>query len=376
MAKIFHCADLHLDSPFTSLDPEKSRIMRRSVLSSFFRAVDTAAADGCDLMLIAGDMFDSDFATQKTLEAVVSKLASHPELSVAISPGNHDPYGKASFWSRAEFTPNVHLFTEDRLSYFSITSLDGERIDVYGYAFTSPSLERSPLAVTRPKDPSALNIVCAHADLYDPLKRKYAYIPPAEIARTGYDYIALGHIHTATEPEKAGDTWYAYSGSLCGRGWDETGDRGALEIDISKGDDGVSLRWRALPMAEYRFEKLVCDCAGAEIPGDITSAADKIAASLPDPAHTIVRLDLIGQISPSCELNEDMINELFSSCFGFELNDLTSPVYDCGKLKDDPTVRGAFFRALYPQLTSADEQIRRKAAAALRLGLSALSGEL
>ncbi|MBQ7720719.1 MAG: metallophosphoesterase, partial [Clostridia bacterium] len=80
MAKIFHCADLHLDSPFTSLTAEKSRILRQSVLTAFSKAVDRAASDGCDLMLIAGDLFDSDFVTAKTLETVCAKLSSHPEL--------------------------------------------------------------------------------------------------------------------------------------------------------------------------------------------------------------------------------------------------------------------------------------------------------
>ena len=376
MAKIFHCADLHLDSPFASLTAEKSRILRQSVISSFSKAVDTAAADGCDLMVISGDLFDSDFVTQKTLETVCAKLRSHPELSVAIAPGNHDPYSRTSFWSRADLPSNAHLFTEDRLTSFSITSSDGERIDVYGYAFTSAALDRCPMAVTRPSDPTAINIVCAHADIYDPLRKKYAYIPSAEIAKTGYDYIALGHIHTATVPEKAGETWYAYSGSLCGRGWDECGEKGALELDISKDENGTQLSCRAVPIAEYRFEALDCDCTGAETAGDVTSAADKIASSIPDAGHILLRLTLKGQISPSCEPDHDRIIERFSSCFAVEIEDYTQPIYDSSRLSEDPTVRGAFFRALYPRLTSADENERKQAAEALRYGLSALSGEL
>ena len=376
MAKIFHCADLHLDSPFTSLTAEKSRILRQSVLTAFSKAVDRAASDGCDLMLIAGDLFDSDFVTAKTLETVCAKLSSHPELSVAISPGNHDPYGKSSFWSRAKFPPNVHLFTEDRLTSFSITSLDGERIEVYGYAFTSPAMDRCPMAVTRPGDPDVINIVCAHADIYDPLRKKYAYIPPAEIAKTGYDYVALGHIHTATVPEKAGGTWYAYSGSLCGRGWDECGEKGALEIGITKDGSGTNLTCQAVPISEYRFEALDCDCQGADTPGDITSAADKIASAVPDPGHILLRLTLRGQISPSCEPDIERIRERFSSCFAIEVEDKTQPIYDSARLSEDPTVRGAFFRALYPSLCSADEKERKKAAEALRYGLAALNGEL
>ena len=376
MAKILHCADLHLDSPFSSLPAEKSRILRQSVLTAFSNAVDRAAGDGCDLMVISGDLFDSDFVTAKTLEAVCAKLSSHPELSVAISPGNHDPYSKSSFWSRAKFSPNVHLFTEDRMSRFSITSSSGEHIDVYGYAFTSPALDRCPMAATRPVDPEAINIVCAHADIYEPLRKKYAYIPPAEIAKTGYDYVALGHAHTATVPEKAGETWYAYSGSLCGRGWDECGEKGALELDITKDENGTHLSCQAIPLAGYRFEALDCDCTGAETAGDITAVADRIAAAVPDAGHILLWLTLKGQISPSCEPDLDSVRGRFSSCFVIETEDATQPVYDSAKLSDDPTVRGAFFRALYPALTSADGSERKKAAEALRYGLAALSGEL
>ena len=92
MAKIFHCADLHLDSPFSGQSAENSRLLRQSVFDTFRRAVERAYAEHCDLFLIAGDMFDSEFASPATLEAVMSLFESHEKMVFAVSPGNHDPY--------------------------------------------------------------------------------------------------------------------------------------------------------------------------------------------------------------------------------------------------------------------------------------------
>ena len=100
MAKIFHCADLHLDSPFSGQSAEKSLLLRRGVFDTFRRAVERAYAERCDLFLIAGDMFDSEFASPATLEAVMSLFESHGKMVFAVSPGNHDPYSQNSFWKR------------------------------------------------------------------------------------------------------------------------------------------------------------------------------------------------------------------------------------------------------------------------------------
>ena len=60
MAKILHTADFHLDSAFTALPEEKARLRRQESRQLTDRLVDYANDHGVELLLLAGDLFDSD----------------------------------------------------------------------------------------------------------------------------------------------------------------------------------------------------------------------------------------------------------------------------------------------------------------------------
>ena len=79
-------------------------------------------------------------------------------------------------------------------------------------------------------DNSKINILAAHADLTN---RKSVYCPMKEwdFAVSGFDYVALGHIHAGGEIEKIGETYYAYSGCPEGRSFDECGVKGGIFIN-------------------------------------------------------------------------------------------------------------------------------------------------
>ena len=55
MIKFIHAADFHLDSAFSNLSPEQARERRqeqRQALKDFAQA-----CEGCELVLLAGDLF-------------------------------------------------------------------------------------------------------------------------------------------------------------------------------------------------------------------------------------------------------------------------------------------------------------------------------
>ena len=91
--KIFHTGDFHLDSPFSGLDVKQSDMRRAELRNSFSAALMRAASGGCELILIAGDLFDCGYVTAETVKKTflaIEKCA----LPVVIAPGNHDPYEK------------------------------------------------------------------------------------------------------------------------------------------------------------------------------------------------------------------------------------------------------------------------------------------
>ena len=69
MTKLLHAADLHLDSPFSSLSPEQAAQRRQEQRQIVTRLVEAANLHGCDALLLAGDLFDSDNVSADTLDA-------------------------------------------------------------------------------------------------------------------------------------------------------------------------------------------------------------------------------------------------------------------------------------------------------------------
>ena len=53
--KVFHCADLHLDAPFSLFTPGEADRRRIELRSAFTSAVLFARSNGADIFLISGD---------------------------------------------------------------------------------------------------------------------------------------------------------------------------------------------------------------------------------------------------------------------------------------------------------------------------------
>ena len=110
MIRFLHAADLHLDSPFSGLTPEQAADRRK--LQRQLPAKITALANErhCDLLLLAGDVFDGARVCPETVEALVRAFERF-EGQVFIAPGNHDYYHDRSPWALTLWPENVHIFT-------------------------------------------------------------------------------------------------------------------------------------------------------------------------------------------------------------------------------------------------------------------------
>ena len=88
--KIVHAADFHLDSAFGALSAEQARQRRRESRELLTRLSNYVNQNGVDLVLLAGDLFDSDTTYRETLEALSEALGAM-QARVFIAPGNPDP---------------------------------------------------------------------------------------------------------------------------------------------------------------------------------------------------------------------------------------------------------------------------------------------
>lgn len=361
--KIFHIADVHFDTPFSALTPEEAASCKNSLRSAFSKAVLAAKNRGVELFFIAGDLFDSRFVSPDTLEFVKEKIASYPSCRFFIAPGNHDPYGEGSFYAKGDLPENVHVFREK-----ARVELDELGVDIYGFGFTKEHCGEGPLTGYPERRKDRINILVCHGDLGG---REGAYAPFTEkdVAASGFDYIALGHIHKASGIMRQGDSFYAYPGCIEGRGFDETGDKGGLIGTVCKGS--VELSHFSLSIRRYEIAEV--DISGAETRLQVMEA---IRNAIRPYGGTRLRVVLTGRPKNAFYISADLF-ETGGSCPEYiEIKDETVPCPDFTEIEAENTLRGAFFRRMRERIEETEEGTaeREMAVRALKAGLAALEG--
>lgn len=367
MIKILHTGDFHLDSPFTGVDLPTGERLREELRKIFIDVVELAGEH--DMMLIAGDLFDCGYVSPETLTLVRDSIAAYGK-PVVIAPGNHDPYSPGSIWTAVAWPENVYIFDTDELSTFRF-KVGETPVAVHGWGFTSPSLERSPLADGLLPDKDAVNLICAHADTVSPIS-KYAPTPLSLFAASGCDYAALGHIHKTPDIALAGRTTVAYCGFPEGRSYDEEGEGGVLSVAI---EAGKAPEIKKIITSNHKYLTRHLDITGAESDSDVAARVAELAKSEGCSSAVSLKVYLEGSVPPDYIPTPAQIALLANiDLCSLKLRDRTSPVFGSEYLADDMTIKGELYRTLLPRLSSADAEERALAADALRIGLLALDG--
>lgn len=367
MIKIFHMADLHLDSPFCSGDIKRSENARRRQRDVFRRITKHIRENEYDLVLIAGDLYDSGFVSVESAEMIKSELGSL-QCPVVISPGNHDPYLRGSIYNSGALPKNVHVFNSENMDKFDFDELG---VSVWGYAFCGPTHRQNPLADISIEGEN-INILCAHSEAGVPLS-PYAPMTYGEMEQAGFTYCALGHIHKAPPVYQSPSVLCAYSGFTLGRAFDEIGPGSALSVSIFETGEKPQINIEKLSFSDYSFELLplnVTLCLSNE--EIVASILCKMAEKGYGKNHA-VRVVLEGFLDsdfiPSLGLIERRCSDAVDY---FEIKDNTLPLEDDDILSRDMTIRGEFYRLMKSKINyEGDNEL---IASALRIGLCALGG--
>lgn len=365
--KILHIGDFHLDSAFSGFEKDAADERRARLRECFTRTMTLAAERGVDLVLIAGDLFDTPFCTSATRKSVFEAI-ERVGCPVVIAPGNHDYYNKNGTYADKAMPENAFIFTSAELGRFDFDELG---VSVIGYAFTSDRYESNPLAEDVPLSTENINILCAHADLGAPFS-KYAPISANAIARCGFAYAALGHVHVPQRPTRAGNTIIAYSGFPQGRSFDELGEGGAYIVDLDLSSKSVDLERVTLSEMTYEIERV--DATACTCDEDVIRKICELVDIKGYGRDTALRVVLTGAIPSDYTVGAARIaaDSAFSHLALLQVRDECVANFDLEHLKDDMTVRGEVYRQLLPMLDSEDEQERKKASLALKFALAAL----
>ncbi len=365
MLRLLHLADLHLGCAFSAFSPRAAAMRRAAQLEALEKTLAAAREKNVQLILLAGDCFDTETPDLDTVCRLFSLLGACG-VPVVIAPGNHDPYRPGGVWDRTPLPQNVLLFRENDLAFFEIPSLG---VNVYGYAFTD-TVHAPPVLPTRAAlPPDRIHILLAHADMLS-ADSPYAPLSASVLRESGFTLAALGHVHNPPAPRHFGDTTAAYSGFFVGRGFDECGKGHVNWVEI----DGARVTVTPLEAEGDCFEICAVDCTGDPTGEAVRARVADHLRSLAYPQGTALRVVLRGEVGSACMPDTVAISRLGAQYALFEVRDETLPLYDKASLAKDPTLRGAFYRAMQKRLASEDDATRAVAAEALRLGLAALSG--
>jgi DNA repair exonuclease SbcCD nuclease subunit len=209
--------------------------------AAFQGLVDLAARVGADVVVIAGDMFDSPRVQVPLLEWAAGQLDRLPCPTVVL-PGNHDVFDDDSVFRSLDFERecrDVHVLDAPGGEAVVIADLG---VTFFGRPVLDHDPSFRPLADLPPR-PDGWGIVVGHGLVVEDDRPTVRGSPiyPRDVAAVDWDYVALGHVDRFRVVQSspvpvcyAGNT--AYSGA---------GHPGAVVVDFCA-DGSVTPRWSAL----------------------------------------------------------------------------------------------------------------------------------
>jgi exonuclease SbcD len=350
MLRLLHTADVHLGARHTDLG-DRAVAQRERQFAAFVAIVDLAIAERVDLVLIAGDLFDSNVQPRRTVDAAAAQLRRLVEAKVrtVIAPGTHDVYDGASIYRAYDLPALAGAVGSDLITVLApdrpdvhIAALD---VVVHGRCFPTKRAPRSPLeGLDAAQDGRARwHIGLLHAAVAIPgqTDRDDVVITTEEIAASHLDYLALGHWHSTTKG-KAGETNYAYSGAPEAVAIDQDGSGSVLLVTLDMAGSKRMVKIEERRVGKTRFERLELDAAAITTQPSLVASLAK--RSDPD---LVLDVQLIGVKPELLDVDTDEVeSELGGRFLKLRVRDRSIAPLTDGILPSAETVLGAFIRDL------------------------------
>ncbi|HVO85395.1 MAG TPA: DNA repair exonuclease [Syntrophobacteria bacterium] len=302
--RFLHTADWQIGMKATALGEAAARV-REERLAAGLRIVEVARQRGADFILVAGDLFEHNGVDRVLVQRVADVLGSFSG-PVFIIPGNHDPLTRGSVWEHPAWKGwgNLHILREE-----SPVSVAG------GILFPCPVQEshsgRNPTAWIPVERGATIRIGMAHGTVESVRQDEPDYPIPRDAAeRSGLDYLALGHWHSAAVYCAAdGAPRMAYSGTPEPSGFGERESGFVLLVEIP--GPGAPPALTAARTGRLEWTTVAEELRG---PGDLTRLRERLeGAARPDAA--LVEVVLSGLL-PAQEQDElARIHQILQSRF-------------------------------------------------------------
>lgn len=341
--KLLHLADTHLGySAYNKLDPESGLNLREiDVYNAFKTFVDYALDTEPDLVLHAGDMFDSVRPSNRAISVGLEQVIrlSKAGIPTVIIAGNHETprlRETGSVFRLLEHLENVYPVYKSRYEKLTFDELE-LALHAVPHCFDSEMLEGS-LKELRVDKNYKYNIGMLHGAITGVGPFKSGEFNEQEI-QSGYlkkefDYIALGHYHEHTQVE--GNAYYC--GSTERFTFLEANPRPKGFLQVELGGEIEAPEFIKLPVRDMLdLEPIDCDALGS---GNVMVAIEQRIEGC-EPQDKIVRIKVLNIPSHIYHtLDFNRLKKLTSEALHFEIR------YEVKKDDQAIVATGAKFEAL------------------------------
>lgn len=335
--KFVHIADMHFDTSFITLSSKTDlcKLRRIEQKETLKRIIQFIKENEIPYLFISGDLYEHKYIRESTIEFVNNLFKTIPATKIFISPGNHDPYLKKSFYNNFDWNENVHIF------HSRLEKIELDKLNIYGYGFDDFYLGRVNLEDIKLDDKDKLNILIMHGTLDGSETTENTYNPISKkvLEQIGFDYVALGHIHKTNYDANCNQK-IIYPGSTISLGFDELGEHGMIVGEIEK--DKLSLEF--VKMDPKVFVEKEIDISEINSDEELIEKINKLEIE----ENTFCKIILVG--TRNFEININEINKLNNNKNILKIKNKTKIEYDIENISKETTLKGMFAKEILEEI--------------------------
>lgn len=358
--KFVHIADMHFDSPFVNLSEKDilGNLRRLDQRKAFKEIIEYIKENDINYFFVSGDLYEHKYVKQSTIEYINNLFKEIPNTYIFISPGNHDPNTKNSYYNKFNWNDNVKIFTS------KIEKIETEDANIYGYGFDDFYCSDSMVQDIILNEEDKPNILVIHGNLDGTTieDMQYNSMSKKMLQEKGFDYVALGHIHkkdyNTEENQKI-----VYPGSTIALGFDELGEHGMIVGELKNKE----LKTEFIQLDNKQFTK-------RELNVDNIYSKEELIENINDInflENEYLEIILIG--NRNFEINKYDLIKYIENKNIIKIKDSTKIGYDLEKLQNETTLKGLFIKEMNERLkkasTKEEKEIIEKS---IEIGLEAL----
>ena len=352
--KLIHCSDIHLDSKMeANLPIEKARERNNELRITFSKMISYARENDVSVIMIAGDLFDTERVCAQTSSFVLDEIRRTPGIDFLYLRGNHDESRRA--FAAEELPENLKLFSEEWRYYeYGDVTIAGIEMD------TDNSISMYDELKT---DPEKTNIVMLHGQESTQPGPELVCIP--SLKGKNIKYLALGHLHSFKKEKLDVDSEYCYCGCLEGRGFDECGEKGFVLLNTENG----IIKSEFIPFAKRTLHNIPVDITGRTTGPQICAALKEAAGNIP--SKDMVKFTLGGEYTLKSQKDIPFWLKYFENSYYFvKIKDESHLHIEKESYENDVSLKGEFIRSVMASSLSQEEKDK-----IICIGIRALSGE-